>query len=512
MRRTAQCLATRAVARGNADGVSARWSRFSLTPSTSRAFSASSEEEDDGFTSSRERTRYKVVTPPVPSWRANDEVTALQWLRKHLRHAPVDEGSSGAATPRRGAHPGAAVFKLFRDRRVRVARGDFDGESIEDVRKLKRAGKGRVLEPGEFLCVPDGGTRWYWEGWGEGEVLGYGEESRDERLGEALRRCVIYEDEHLMVINKPPGLATVPGVGVETSVYDLRHELKLDGDAPQIVHRLDRDTSGVLVLARTSYAANKLSAMFRRKSKMDFTEIMRAEMQKSDDVHSETERDSMRKTYWALCARPPPQGTLEGWIDAPLVEVSDGSCDDVRETVRLVGGWRVYDASDGRVIVGAGEQQRANFKEEEQIGSKAATTRFKLLASSGDSGPSLLELVPVTGRKHQLRVHVSKALSSPVVGDYKYGYVDRGAGMDDWKHTLTEIESASAARADNTADIWRAMRRKSLRSGAKGSPLHLHSRSLGFNHPLTGRPLLFTADPPAHFTAALDAFKLRPNI
>jgi hypothetical protein len=82
--------------------------------------------------------------------------------------------------------------------------------------------------------------------------------------------------------------------------------------------------------------------------------------------------------------------------------------------------------------------------------------------------------------------------------------------MDDWKHTLSEIESSNAAL--DSVDIWRAMRRKSLRSGAKGCPLHLHSRSLGFDHPLTGRPLLFTADPPAHFTAALDAFKLHSNL
>jgi 23S rRNA-/tRNA-specific pseudouridylate synthase len=451
------------------------------------------------------------VTPPVPSWRTDDDaVTALQWLRKYLRHAP---SGGGDAYSRRGEHAGAATHKLFRDRRVRRGSGSF--EAYEPVRHLKRAAKSRVLEPGEFLAVPDDRHTkgWYW--------ATFRDESEDEdaaadaasnaAFAEAIQKCVIYKDDHVLAINKPPGLSTTPGQGIDVSVHDLRWALKFDAaESPRLVHRLDRDTSGVLVLARTAFAANKLNALFRKKSKTDFTEILRAQLSSGD---SSVPEDGLTKTYWALAGTRPPRGLCEGWVDAPLLEGSDNSEDDSsRELVRLVGGWRVYDAtaSDGSVIVGAGETSRANFREEAQIGSKAATTKFKVLASADEHGPTLLELTPVTGRKHQLRVHVSKALASPLLGDYKYGWSDKNKI---WKSKLIAIEDAARQRHDD-ADVQephesilgRAMRRT---SNARGIPLHLHARSLRFSHPDTGEATTLVASPPEHFVAAMREFDLR---
>ena len=65
--------------------------------------------------------------------------------------------------------------------------------------------------------------------------------------------------------------------------------------------------------------------------------------------------DPVVKTYWALTSNPPPRGARSGWIEAPLTEVGDG---DGYATARLVGGWRVYDAKGGGVVVGAGESMR----------------------------------------------------------------------------------------------------------------------------------------------------------
>ena len=459
------------------------------------------------------RLEYKVVTPPVPSWRTDDDaVTALQWLRKYLRHAP---SGGDVYSYRRGERAGAAAHKLFRDRQVRRGLGSF--EAYEPARNLKRAAKSRVLEPGEFLAVPDDRSTkgWYWATFrDEGELEdAAAEASLNVAFSEAIQKCVIYKDEHVLAINKPPGLATMPGQGVDVSVYDLRGALKFDAaEAPRMVHRLDRDTSGVLVLARTAFAANKLNALFRRKSKTDFTEILRAQLSSGDPNVGD---EDLTKTYWALSGAHPPRGLCEGWIDAPLLEGSDSSEDDSsRELVRLVGGWRVYDATagGGSVIVGAGETSRANFREEEQIGSKAATTKFKVLASADEHGPTLLELTPVTGRKHQLRVHVSKALAAPILGDYKYGWSDRNKI---WKSKLVSIEDAARKRHDdpdmqepNESILGRAIRRT---SNARGIPLHLHSRSLRFTHPETGASTTLVASPPEHFVAAMRAFDLRIN-
>ena len=458
----------------------------------------------------REYSGYRVVTPRVPPWRAGDDaVTALSWLRKHLRHAPPGSSASARSSDEsdraRAPRGGAAVFKLFRDRRVRVGTGELESNRVEDVRRLRRASKARVLEPGEFLAVPDGANDWYWRTWSEGDDVPTasnsprskrGAKTSHEALGEALRACVLHRDTHVTVINKPPGLATVPGVGNDVSVYDLLPAL----DSQYIVHRLDRDTSGVLVLARTSFAANKLNAMFRRKSKLDFTEVMREQMERGEVPDDE----DFVKTYWAICSNPPPRGASEGWVEAPLAEVADVDAGDGRETVRLVGGWRVYDAKDGGVIVGAGD--RAPTSKEEHH-SKAAITYFKVLSSAprddettDESGPTLLQLTPITGRKHQIRVHVSKALNAPIIGDNKYG----AKRSESWTQVFHDIEKSERERSD---DPWRALRRASLRGPSK-PPLHLHARALRFAHPESGQMLRIVADPPPHFTAALDAFRL----
>jgi len=461
----------------------------------------------------REYSGYRVVTPHVPSWRTGDDaVTALSWLRKHLRHAPpglsASARSSDESDRARAPHGGAAVFKLFRDRRVRVGSGEFESNRIEDVRRLRRASRARVLEPGEFLAVPDGANDWYWRTWSESDDASSASTSSSrsskrgakshEELGEALRACVLHQDAHVTIINKPPGLATVPGVGNDISVYDLLPAL----DSQYIVHRLDRDTSGVLVLARTSFAANKLNAMFRRKSKLDFTEVMREQMERGEAPEAPDDDDFV-KTYWAICSNPPPRGASEGWVEAPLVEVADVDAGDGRETVRLVGGWRVYDAEDGGVIVGAGDRPPTS---KEEYHSKAAITHFTVLSSApreemtDESGPTLLQLTPITGRKHQIRVHVSKALNAPIVGDNKYGAKSR----ESWTRVFQDIEKSERERSD---DPWRTLRRASLRGPSK-PPLHLHARALRFTHPESGETLRIVADPPPHFNAALAAFRL----
>jgi 23S rRNA pseudouridine955/2504/2580 synthase len=178
----------------------------------------------------------------------------------------------------------------------------------------------------------------------------------DAALAEAM---VIHKDASAIVLNKVPGLATQGGTGITRHVDGLLDALCFErDDRPKLVHRLDKDTSGVLLLARTSRAA----AVFAR---------------------SFSGRDA-KKTYWALVMGVPD--SKEGIIDAPLAK-QPGS-----------GGEKMHiDEAEGQ----------------------PAKTRFRVIERAGNRA-TWLELEPQTGRTHQLRVHCA-AIGHPIVGDAKYG-------------------------------------------------------------------------------------------
>lgn len=163
---------------------------------------------------------------------------------------------------------------------------------------------------------------------------------------------IIYEDENLVAINKPSGLATQGGSGIEISVDDFAREKKW-----QLVHRLDKDTSGILLLAKNNESADLLNEGFKNKT--------------------------IEKTYLALVCGIPTK-TI-GVISIPL----------------------------RKKLLGKNEKVLPDFEE-----GKEAITKFRLLKSFSDH--ALLELKPLTGRTHQLRVHC-KEIGHPVVNDVKYG-------------------------------------------------------------------------------------------
>ena len=175
----------------------------------------------------------------------------------------------------------------------------------------------------------------------------------------ALQDAVLYRDSDLIALNKPAGLAVQGGTGVDRHLDALLDALRFDAlERPRLVHRLDRDTSGVLVLARSARAAAELAAAFRAKT--------------------------TRKIYWAIVVgMPKPR---EGKIDLPLAKLQG----------RL--GERVMpDEDDG----------------------KPAVTRYQVVSHAGDK-LTWLGLMPITGRTHQLRAHCV-ALGTPILGDGKYG-------------------------------------------------------------------------------------------
>lgn len=250
--------------------------------------------------------------------------------------------------------------------------------------------------------------------------------SLDPRLAAEMRAMVLYEDAELIVINKPQGLPSQGGPGISRHVDMMLAALRDgDGPKPRLVHRLDRETSGVLVVARTPGTAARLAAAFR-----------------SRDVH---------KTYWAIvCGRPVP---VEGRIDVELARV-DGF---KGERAAIAG---PYDRDTARAIT--------DYRTLDHAGRKLAW----------------LELSPLTGRTHQLRVSCA-ALGAPILGDLPYG------------------EERPQEERRNTA----------LYEGL-GETLHLHARRLELPHPAGGW-LTVEAELPPHMaetfaTLGFSAPKVRP--
>ena len=184
---------------------------------------------------------------------------------------------------------------------------------------------------------------------------------RDRHDADVLRDMVLYEDKKVLVFNKPSGLAVQGGSGISRSVDSMLESLRdKSGQKPRLCHRLDRDTSGVLVVAKTRGAAAALTKSFR---------------------HRDTQ-----KTYWALVRGVPRH--REGRISTYLVKEQTEDGDRMR-------------------IARHGER-----------GADHAVSFYRVI----DSNPRKVcwvEMQPHTGRTHQLRVH-AQHLGHPIVGDPKY--------------------------------------------------------------------------------------------
>jgi 23S rRNA pseudouridine955/2504/2580 synthase len=239
--------------------------------------------------------------------------------------------------------PLSHVYKMLRTRKVRVngARGRPEQLLAEGDRIVVRGDEERLLAPPEGRVAP--------------------------RPSRTTFR-VLLEDDHLLAVDKPAGLAAHPGSGIEgaTLVDEVRAHLRVPDELPpgefrpSPAHRLDRDTSGVVLVAKT------------RKAMVRIGEIL-------------AEGTEVRKTYLALAKGKMPRPS--GVIDLPLSE----------------------------------HEQTARSKAARGVKLQEATTRWRVASSNRDA--SLLELRIETGRTHQIRRHL-QSVGHPVAGDRRYGDFD----------------------------------------------------------------------------------------
>ncbi|MFN3930782.1 MAG: RluA family pseudouridine synthase [Brevundimonas sp.] len=228
----------------------------------------------------------------------------------------------------------------------------------------------------------------------------------------AIRSWVLHEDAHILVLNKPAGLSSQGGRIKAHTLDDLLWAfMRSNGKRPELVHRLDRDTSGVILTAKTKPAAGFLGKALQMRR--------------------------FKKTYLALVSAAPERPA--GKIDAPLVRQEIG-----RESYMRV---CAFDAP----------------------GAQGSQSHYRTLSASEDG--ALVELEPLTGRMHQLRVHMAH-IGRPLVGDPRYGGALTFAGR-------------AAPR------------------------LMLHAAKLTFPHPEGGGELTVEAPLPADFAALKTAAGLQ---
>jgi len=233
---------------------------------------------------------------------------------------------------------------------------------------------------------------------------------------ELVKSWIIHQDSHLFVINKPSGLAAQGGSGTTRHVDGLLDALKpKDGERPRLVHRLDKDTSGVMLIARSRKAATFYTDVFQSKE--------------------------AKKLYWALVVGQPK--LEEGIITLPLKKAPGAKGDKV-----------IVDQKEG----------------------KFARTAYRVLDTAGQK-VSWLAFQPVTGRTHQIRVHATEGLETPIVGDGKYG------GSESFLDGLPSSKQ-----------------------------MHLHARAIVLPN-LSGGMLEVLAPPPEHFMESCRflGFAIQPN-
>lgn len=241
------------------------------------------------------------------------------------------------------------IEKLLRKGEIRV-----DGSRVKSSHRLQRDTTIRMPPVPDEFPEPN-----------EAKPKAKAKPKTSEADARYLRNLIVYEDYDVIVIDKPPGIPVQGGTGQTRHIDGMLPSIARDGEVPRLVHRIDKDTSGLLVLARTAVAARALAGAFRSKA--------------------------ARKTYWAaVIGVPKPR---QGTIKAALIKAPGSHGEKMT-------------AIDPRSM-------------DENPDAKRAVTDYAVVDTAATRA-SWLVLRPVTGRTHQLRVH-TQLIDCPMIGDGKYG-------------------------------------------------------------------------------------------
>jgi len=281
---------------------------------------------DTGARQMREQMREEVLLP-----------TSVQTVE-----VTADEGDMRVDRFLEARFPGLSFSHI--QRIVRKGQLRVDGRRVDSRDRLEVGQKVRIpplqLEAPRSAAVPS---------------------AAEEKTRAALVAMTLYEDDDVLVLNKPAGLAVQGGSGTTRHVDQMLEVMRdARGQKPRLVHRIDKDTSGCLLVAKTRFAATKLTAAFRHRS--------------------------ARKVYWALVAGVPKP--KQGRISTYLAK-EEGEEDSIMR------------------IAAHGD-----------AGASHAVTYYAVVEASA-SRLSWVSLKPVTGRTHQLRAHMDH-IGHPIIGDPKY--------------------------------------------------------------------------------------------
>ncbi len=271
---------------------------------------------------------------------------------------------------------------------------------------------------------------------------------------------VVFEDEHLIIIDKPPGLVVHPAGGSERGtlvnalLFHCGEQLTGIGGVarPGIVHRLDKDTSGVMVAAKSEAAHTALTAMFA-----------------AHDIE---------RVYIAVTRGAPRP--LIGRIETNIARSPNDrkKMAVVKDKHFRADHWS-NDTTNGESAEPAGKIAITNYRGIETYG--------RLDSTGTQPAAALVECRLETGRTHQIRVHMAH-IQAPVLGDQTYG-----------KHRWLKADGKGAAFERATATA-KAFERQAL-----------HAAVLGFEHPITKEPLRFERAPPADMADLIDALRAMPT-
>ncbi|XP_030320503.1 mitochondrial RNA pseudouridine synthase RPUSD4 [Calypte anna] len=266
-------------------------------------------------------------------------------------------------------------------------------------------------------------------------------------LAKVLKQETIYQNEEIVVINKPYGIPVHGGPRIKNCISDVLPVLakmleNMRAEPLHLCHRLDKETTGLMVLARNKEVADKIRLLFKTRQ--------------------------VEKFYWAISLGDPEPS--EGTVEIPIVE-REVQSHQPHYKMTLAPNYRLS-PEEGKVL-----RTRRNRHAE------TAVTRYRLLARS--AACSLLELQPITGVKHQLRVHLAYGLGCPILGDHKYSHWSKLAPQKLPEITLKRL--------------------KLEQSKARHLPLHLHAHRLSL--PL-GQGINLVCKPPLFFQKTLKKLEL----